>query len=157
MLLVLLCGFGLSLASLLMLGKQQLYLGDLLLAQSAQHLQRGLHPLTPKEHVAGTQAVLYPSDVLPEFIAYVADRFGILSGDEQQQHAHAPTPLPGPFRLSAGVPPIDVLLNEFSRSRAYLQLHLSPDVVQHMGAFSSAPNKNKGNFGTLKTSPSFRP
>jgi hypothetical protein len=136
----------LSLTSLLLLGKQQVYLGSRFTWRNVQHVERGLHPLTSDEHVAGTQAVLYPATVLPEFIAYVVDRFEEL---QMQQWSAEQEP-----RV---LPPIDVLLNEFALSRSYVPLHLTPDLVQHIGAFSSAPKKNRGNLDTLKRSPSFTP
>jgi hypothetical protein len=143
----------LSLTTLLLLGKQQVYLGSRFTWQSAQHVQRGLHTLTSDDHVAGTQAVLYPATVLPEFIAYVADRFEELQLQQWSMTPHSTRPS---TRVRV-LPPIDVLLNEFASSRSYVPLHLMPDVVQHIGAFSSAPEKNRGNLDTLKRSPSFTP
>jgi hypothetical protein len=50
---------------------------------------------------------------------------------------------------------IDLLLNQLLRQLQLPQLHLTPDLVQHMGVMSSSRSKNQGDFRKVNTSPSF--
>ncbi len=56
------------------------------------------------------------------------------------------------------IQPIDVLLNQFfeQKNTSFQQCHLVPDLVDHIGVYSSSPEKNQGQFTSMKRSGTFR-
>lgn len=134
--LVLLAASALAFLLLLSIGKQNLFLGGLL---NSTHFQPGLH-VVGVDGAAGTQAIVYPVDVVPRLLRYL-----VSTVFEEDLHA---------YQHMKG---IDVLLNRFTQDTHRRQYHLSPDLAQHAGAFSSNSFKNQGAWSVFKTSPSFRP
>jgi hypothetical protein len=124
----------LAVALMLAMGKQNLHWWGLL---NAQHFSPGLHDLP--SGAAGTLGVVYPTASLPSLMHFVS------------------AALSGPDRAAMARLGIDDLVNLYSRQAGLRQFHLSPDLVQHVGAFSSSFAKNQGNFESMKTSPSFTP
>ncbi|CAF1530084.1 unnamed protein product [Didymodactylos carnosus] len=58
--------------------------------------------------------------------------------------------------INSTLKPIDISLNEFlEENPSLVQYHLVPDLVQHVGVYSSASTKNQGNFKYLKESGTF--
>ncbi|CAF0883612.1 unnamed protein product [Adineta steineri] len=53
--------------------------------------------------------------------------------------------------------PIDIQLNQFFEEyrSSFLQCHATPDLVNHIGVYSSNTNKNQGNFLVMKKSGTF--
>lgn len=53
--------------------------------------------------------------------------------------------------------PIDILLNEFfeHQNTSFEQCHLVPDLVDHIGVYSSSLIKNQGRFISMKQSGTF--
>lgn len=95
-------------------------------------IQHGLHIM--KSSTAGTLAQVYSSNVVQSLQSFILE----------QVHSNKSVP-------------IDILLNDFfeKHQSTYLQCHAIPDLVNHIGVYSSNKNKNQGNFLSMKQSGTF--
>lgn len=99
--------------------------------------QVGIHPI--ESSVPGALAQLYPRWIKPILDEFLRKRL--------KQVLLSNTPIP-----------IDLLLIEFLEQQQtnFQQCHLVPDLVDHIGVYSSSIEKNQGNFLSMKQSGSFR-
>ncbi|CAF1191051.1 unnamed protein product [Rotaria sordida] len=100
-------------------------------------LRAGVHPI--ESSVPGTLAQLYPRWIIPILEQFLRKRL--------QQGLLLNMPIP-----------IDLLLIEFLEQKYtnFQQCHLVPDLVDHIGVYSSSINKNQGSFLSMKQSGTFR-
>lgn len=97
----------------------------------------GVHSI--ESSVPGTLAQLYPRWIIPKLEQFLRKRL------HQDLLLNRPTP-------------IDLLLIEYleQQDENYPQCHLVPDLVNHIGVYSSSIQKNQGNFLLMKQSGTFR-
>jgi hypothetical protein len=100
------------------------------------HEKPGLYPM--KSSVSGALAQLYPKWIKTKLEKYIKKRL------QECLILNKPKP-------------IDVLLNEFFQEQSFhlKQCHLIPDLVDHIGLYSSSTYKNQGNFIEMKQSGTF--
>lgn len=97
----------------------------------------GIHAI--ESSVPGTVAQLYPRWIIPILEEFLRKRL--------KQALLLNTPIP-----------IDLLLIEFLEQQHtnFQQCHLVPDLVDHIGLYSSSIEKNQGSFLSMKQSGTFR-
>jgi hypothetical protein len=88
--------------------------------------------------VSGALAQLYPKWIIKKLEKYIKKRLK-------------------EFLILNRPKPIDILLNEFFQEQSYnlKQCHLIPDLVDHIGVYSSSNIKNQGDFLSMKQSGTF--
>lgn len=126
------------LATLVSIGRPNLYFGGLF---NAEHVEDGLHVIESDVSVADSLAMVYPSVLLPDLMHHLVSRSG----------------QPGDVDSVGRIEHVGHSLQQFARTRGYLQYHLTPDLVQHVGLSSSATFKNQGAHETIKISNTFQP